>query len=69
MSGFYVAMFAMQICQHVNLYGFDAYQGKRRSYRYHYFDNISGFTDVHSFDLAFEVFKLMSQQDMLAIQI
>ena len=38
-------LFALQVCKHVNLYGFDAYTSRKRSYRYHYFDNVAGFTD------------------------
>ena len=69
MSGFFAAFFAMQICEKTNLYGFDAYTSRRRNYRYHYFDNVQGFTDVHSFDLALEVFRLIERHnpDMLKI--
>eukprot|EP00976_Prorocentrum_cordatum_P070941 1180132-Prorocentrum_minimum.AAC.1 len=54
MSGFFAVFFALNMCDRVSLYGFDAYTSKKRSYRYHYFDNVQGFTDVHSFDLALE---------------
>lgn len=54
MSGFFAVFFALNVCDKVDLYGFDAYTSKKRSYRYHYFDNVQGFTDVHSFDLALE---------------
>uniref|UniRef100_A0A7S1X629 Uncharacterized protein n=1 Tax=Tetraselmis chuii TaxID=63592 RepID=A0A7S1X629_9CHLO len=69
MSGFFTVMMALQVCGHVNIYGFDSYQSSKRSYRYHYFDDIQGFTSRHSFDLAFEVFKIMSQHGLLAIQV
>lgn len=67
MSGFFAVLFALQMCDHVNLYGFDAYTSRKRSYRYHYFDNVQGFTDVHSFDLAIEVYKLIAKRGGLTI--
>lgn len=67
MSGFFSTFFALNICDKVDLYGFDAYTSKKRSYRYHYFDNVQGFTDVHSFDLAIEVFKLIAKKGLLQI--
>eukprot|EP00241_Pyramimonas_parkeae_P002463 CAMPEP_0114234268 /NCGR_PEP_ID=MMETSP0058-20121206/5622_1 /TAXON_ID=36894 /ORGANISM="Pyramimonas parkeae, CCMP726" /LENGTH=453 /DNA_ID=CAMNT_0001345943 /DNA_START=415 /DNA_END=1776 /DNA_ORIENTATION=- len=67
MSGFFAVFFALNVCDKVDLYGFDAYTSKKRSYRYHYFDNVQGFTDVHSFDLALEVFKLFSQRGFVQI--
>ena len=67
MSGFFAVLFALQMCDHVNLYGFDAYTSRKRSYRYHYFDNVQGFTDVHSFDLAIEVYKLVAKRGGLTI--
>eukprot|EP00899_Mesostigma_viride_P016726 jgi/Mesvir1/25054/Mv11898-RA.1 len=67
MSGYFATIFSLQVCDRVDLYGFDAYTSKRRSYRYHYFDDVQGFTGVHSFDLAMEVFKLLSQKYDLQI--
>jgi hypothetical protein len=67
MSGFFAVLFALQMCDHVDLYGFDAYTSRKRSYRYHYFDNVQGFTDVHSFDLAIEVYKLVAKRGGLTI--
>jgi len=67
MSGFFAVFFALNVCDRVSLYGFDAYTSKKRSYRYHYFDNVQGFTDVHSFDLALEVFKLFAQRGLVNI--
>ena len=43
------------------MYGFDSYTNGEHGYRYHYFDEVEGFTDVHSFDLAREVFRIMSK--------
>mmetsp|Transcript_13098 Transcript_13098/g.15815 ORF Transcript_13098/g.15815 Transcript_13098/m.15815 type:complete len:423 (+) Transcript_13098:394-1662(+) len=67
MSGFFAVFFALNICEKVDLYGFDAYTSKKRSYRYHYFDNVQGFTDVHSFDLAIEVYKLIEEKGLVSI--
>eukprot|EP00238_Polyblepharides_amylifera_P010833 CAMPEP_0196587274 /NCGR_PEP_ID=MMETSP1081-20130531/56978_1 /TAXON_ID=36882 /ORGANISM="Pyramimonas amylifera, Strain CCMP720" /LENGTH=435 /DNA_ID=CAMNT_0041909415 /DNA_START=524 /DNA_END=1831 /DNA_ORIENTATION=- len=67
MSGFFAVFFALNVCDKVDLYGFDAYTSKKRSYRYHYFDNVQGFTDVHSFDLAIEVYKLFAQRGLVSI--
>ena len=61
MSGFFAVLYALQMCDEVDLYGFDAYTSRKKSYRYHYFDNVQGFTDVHSFDLAIEVFKFIAK--------
>jgi len=62
MSGFFAVLYALQMCEKVDLYGFDAYTSRKKSYRYHYFDNVQGFTDVHSFDLAIEVFKFIAKK-------
>lgn len=62
MSGFFAVLYALQMCDKVDLYGFDAYTSRKKSYRYHYFDNVQGFTDVHSFDLAIEVFKFIAKR-------
>lgn len=62
MSGFFAVLYALQMCDKVDLYGFDAYTSRKKSYRYHYFDNVQGFTDVHSFDLAIEVFKFIAKK-------
>ena len=62
MSGFFAVLYALQMCNKVDLYGFDAYTSRKKSYRYHYFDNVQGFTDVHSFDLAIEVFKFIARK-------
>ena len=62
MSGFFAVLYALQMCDEVDLYGFDAYTSRKKSYRYHYFDNVQGFTDVHSFDLAIEVFKFIAKK-------
>mgnify|MGYP001801031741 FL=1 len=47
-----------QMCDSLDLYGFDSYLGSKNSYKYHYFDDVQGFTGRHSFDLAIRVFRV-----------
>ncbi|XP_075265614.1 alpha-2,8-sialyltransferase 8B-like [Convolutriloba macropyga] len=57
-SGWFAMVFAAEMCDTIDLYGFEAY--KRTSNapaRYHYFDNVQGFTNVHSFELTVQVFQ------------
>ena len=68
MSGFFAAMMALQICDHVDLYGFDSYTDTQTSTRYHYFDNIKGFTGRHSFDLAIGIFRLIAKKGIMTIK-
>eukprot|EP00873_Tetraselmis_striata_P018420 jgi/Tetstr1/438684/TSEL_027234.t1 len=68
MSGFFAALFAAQVCQQVSLYGFAPWT-KGSFHPYHYFDRVSGTTAVHSFSLAFKVFRLMAKHlDMTVVQ-
>jgi len=70
MSGFFAAVFGMQVCKEVDLYGFSTYRPNREDssnsmyrkdqLRYHYFDSVAGVTRHHSFDLAFEIFHQLS---------
>lgn len=62
MTGWTTVMVALQMCDSVSLYGFQAYKGGRREDRYHYFDRVAASLKVHSFDLAIEVFKLLALQ-------
>eukprot|EP00958_Prasinococcus_capsulatus_P001330 scaffold115_cov304-Prasinococcus_capsulatus_cf.AAC.24 len=57
MSGFFATCLALQICDSVDLFGFDSYLGSKTSYKYHYFDDVKGFTGRHSFDLAMSIFR------------
>jgi len=59
MTGFTTTMLAVQLCDEINLYGFQPYTGKRGE-RYHYFDKVVGLTKVHSFDLAIDIFELLA---------
>jgi len=56
MSGMIAVFLAVQMCQSVDIYGFDSFTAKTKS-RYHYFDRREGMTDVHSFDMAVELFR------------
>jgi len=56
MSGITAAYTAMQLCESVDMYGFDAYTAST-STPYHYFDQRAAMTSVHSFDLAMEVYR------------
>lgn len=59
MSGAVAVFFALQMCDHVDLYGFDAYTALSEV-PYHYFDAVVAATGVHSFDLAVEAFRRIS---------
>jgi hypothetical protein len=50
-----------QVCEDVHLYGFSPYsQEKTLVNRYHYFDEVTGVTKHHSFDLAYEMFRQLA---------
>jgi hypothetical protein len=59
MSGAVAVFFALQMCNKVDLYGFDAYTALSEV-PYHYFDARVAATGVHSFDLAVEAFRRIS---------
>ena len=70
MTGFFAVFFMLQLCDQVNLYGFSDYDSKRQNSKktpYHYFDSVNGATEVHSFDLSIEVFKLMARVHNITI--
>jgi hypothetical protein len=50
-----------QVCEEVDVYGFEAYTSKRANSPYHYFDNVQGVTTVHSFDMAIDIYKLLGE--------
>jgi len=58
MSGFFAVMLAVQVCEHVHLYGVSPF--RKGDKLYHYFDQTPAVTASHSFDLAFEVFRQMA---------
>eukprot|EP00958_Prasinococcus_capsulatus_P004319 scaffold401_cov399-Prasinococcus_capsulatus_cf.AAC.3 len=59
MSGMVAVYMALQLCDSIDLYGFEAYtqDALRQGLKYHYFDKQQAFTWVHSFELALEVFR------------
>ena len=59
MSGIFAVLFMLQICEQVDMYGFEAYTKRTKESPYHYFDKVQGVTQTHSFDLAIEVFQQM----------
>uniref|UniRef100_A0A061S222 N-acetylgalactosaminide alpha-2,6-sialyltransferase (Sialyltransferase 7E) n=1 Tax=Tetraselmis sp. GSL018 TaxID=582737 RepID=A0A061S222_9CHLO len=57
-TGWFAAAFAAEICDQVDLYGFEAYKRRpMQRVKYHYFDKVQGFTNVHSFELTVKVFQ------------
>eukprot|EP00191_Tetraselmis_sp_GSL018_P000078 CAMPEP_0177607358 /NCGR_PEP_ID=MMETSP0419_2-20121207/17874_1 /TAXON_ID=582737 /ORGANISM="Tetraselmis sp., Strain GSL018" /LENGTH=349 /DNA_ID=CAMNT_0019101933 /DNA_START=322 /DNA_END=1371 /DNA_ORIENTATION=+ len=68
MSGFFAVLMALQVCDRVDLYGFDAYTSSRTKNLYHYFDHVEGFTGVHSFDLAMHIFRKIQEIGLLTIK-
>jgi hypothetical protein len=45
----------------VHLYGFSPYRNRKsQAFRYHYFDEVTGVTKHHSFDLAYEMFRQLA---------
>lgn len=65
MSGYYAVMLMMQLCERIDMYGFEPYTSKRHATApYHYFDKVEGVTSVHSFDFAIYVYELISSEVM-----
>eukprot|EP00191_Tetraselmis_sp_GSL018_P021150 CAMPEP_0177583778 /NCGR_PEP_ID=MMETSP0419_2-20121207/3511_1 /TAXON_ID=582737 /ORGANISM="Tetraselmis sp., Strain GSL018" /LENGTH=465 /DNA_ID=CAMNT_0019073207 /DNA_START=237 /DNA_END=1635 /DNA_ORIENTATION=+ len=60
-DGMAALFLCIQMCERTTMYGFHAFTDKRRQ-RYHYFDNREGMTEVHSFDLAMEVFRRIGEE-------
>ncbi|KAK3255685.1 glycosyltransferase 29 protein [Cymbomonas tetramitiformis] len=70
-SGWFALVFATQICNEVHMYGFSSWkkhpERKERQARYHYFDNTTGFTNVHSFDLSLRVYKELAKHYKIVV--
>ena len=62
MAGYFGVYFALQVCEHVNLYGFSRYtqESAAAKMRYRYFDDAEGQPGRYSFDLAYEIFRQMA---------
>lgn len=67
MSGIYAVIYMLQVCEQVDLYGFEAYT-RPKDTPYHYFDSVKGVTSVHSFDLAIGIYKAIASALPLAIK-
>jgi len=71
-SGWFALSFAAQICEEVHLYGFSDWSkddpsavaeggiGKGGA-KYHYFDEVEGVTDVHSFELSKRIYETLAE--------
>jgi len=66
MSGFYAILYILDVCNSVDLYGFDAWtddmSGKFKL-MYHYFDEDEPRPGAHSFDLTFYMYRLLEMSD------
>mmetsp|Transcript_7909 Transcript_7909/g.18950 ORF Transcript_7909/g.18950 Transcript_7909/m.18950 type:complete len:497 (+) Transcript_7909:141-1631(+) len=61
MSGWLAVMFMTQVCEKVDIYGFEAYNNPRAPHPYHYFDKVKAVLKHHSFDFAIEAYKLLGK--------
>mmetsp|Transcript_49733 Transcript_49733/g.158830 ORF Transcript_49733/g.158830 Transcript_49733/m.158830 type:complete len:920 (-) Transcript_49733:66-2825(-) len=64
MSGFYAFLFALQVCDDVDIYGFQPYREQDTQgglgVKYHYFDSAVPRPGSHSFDLARYIYQLFA---------
>eukprot|EP00958_Prasinococcus_capsulatus_P020279 scaffold2611_cov356-Prasinococcus_capsulatus_cf.AAC.3 len=64
MSGFYAVLFCMQICEEIDVVGFESYRDQDANNaiatKYHYFDAAVPRPGSHSFDLALYIYRLLS---------
>ena len=65
MSGFYAFLFALQVCDEVDIYGFAPWhdgddQRAGGANKYHYFDGAIPRPGSHSFDLALYIYELFA---------
>eukprot|EP00193_Tetraselmis_chui_P016506 CAMPEP_0177783202 /NCGR_PEP_ID=MMETSP0491_2-20121128/18955_1 /TAXON_ID=63592 /ORGANISM="Tetraselmis chuii, Strain PLY429" /LENGTH=228 /DNA_ID=CAMNT_0019303713 /DNA_START=181 /DNA_END=868 /DNA_ORIENTATION=- len=61
MSGWLAMMFMIQMCEKLDVYGFEAYNNPHAAHRYHYFDKVKAVLQHHSFDFAVEAYKLLGK--------
>ena len=57
MTGWFGFVFALQVCDHVHVYGMSPYSASYAEFKYHYYDAVRGVLRHHSFDLAYEMFR------------
>jgi len=67
MSGMVALYMAMQMCDSVDMYGFDSYTEASMT-PYHYFDTRVAMTWVHSFDLAVEVYRRIAAKGKVTLR-
>eukprot|EP00193_Tetraselmis_chui_P001248 CAMPEP_0177754712 /NCGR_PEP_ID=MMETSP0491_2-20121128/2157_1 /TAXON_ID=63592 /ORGANISM="Tetraselmis chuii, Strain PLY429" /LENGTH=859 /DNA_ID=CAMNT_0019270117 /DNA_START=493 /DNA_END=3072 /DNA_ORIENTATION=- len=61
MSGIYAFLFLLQVCDELDMYGFQPWREDARDQaRYHYFDNAEPRPGSHSFDLARYLYQLIA---------
>jgi hypothetical protein len=64
-------MFWLGCVSQIDMYGFEAYRFNSQMAKitkYHYFDDETGMTNVHSFVLLMKVFKYLSQRYPIRIR-
>jgi hypothetical protein len=54
-------MCSLQMCEKLDVYGFEAYNNPHAAHRYHYFDKVKAVLQHHSFDFAVEAYKLLGK--------
>ena len=69
-SGFFALLMASQMCNQIDMYGFESYRRpwSNKPSRYHYFDEEEGTTAVHSFILIMKVFEFLSHRYPIVIK-
>jgi len=67
MSGFYAVLAMMQMCESLDVYGFEPYT-KKTAIPYHYFDAVQGVTEHHSFDFAIYLYQMLAEEYPLSIK-
>ncbi|GHP10164.1 alpha-N-acetylgalactosaminide alpha-2,6-sialyltransferase 5 [Pycnococcus provasolii] len=64
-SGWFALVMASQVCNEITMYGFESYHYTTRrpnETKYHYFDSVTGQTNVHNFELTQHVFEFLAQR-------
>lgn len=58
-----------QMCETLDVYGFEAYTNPRAPHPYHYFDKVKAVLQHHSFDFAVEAYKLLGKVHPVTLHI
>eukprot|EP00192_Tetraselmis_astigmatica_P004973 CAMPEP_0117659250 /NCGR_PEP_ID=MMETSP0804-20121206/6324_1 /TAXON_ID=1074897 /ORGANISM="Tetraselmis astigmatica, Strain CCMP880" /LENGTH=434 /DNA_ID=CAMNT_0005465879 /DNA_START=255 /DNA_END=1559 /DNA_ORIENTATION=+ len=61
MSGWLAMMFMTQMCEQLDVYGFEGYNNPHAGHPYHYFDKVKAVLKHHSFDFAIEAYRLLGK--------